>query len=144
MEIIERLGEHSGIQDILMTCVDNLPASLKPSACYPQTEIQKCIIYQIRHSTRYMSYQDMHKVTADPEPIYKAATEEAALAELDRFEELGNGVSAGDPQTHLYDQYHRELSSPASQSHQRKEYFPSVALSGMQNNKFCTHLEYDV
>ncbi|GED28408.1 IS256 family transposase [Brevibacillus agri] len=77
-----------GVQDILITCVDNLTGfSQAISACYPNTEIQKCIIHQIRNSTRYVSYKDLKKVTADLKPIYKAATEEAALLELDRFEE---------------------------------------------------------
>jgi len=78
-----------GVQDILITCVDNLTGFTQAiSACYPQTEIQKCIIHQIRNSTRYVSYKDLKKVTADLKPIYKAATEDAALVELDRFEEV--------------------------------------------------------
>lgn len=78
-----------GVQDILIICVDNLNGfSEAISACYPKTEIQKCIIHQIRNSTRYVSYKDLKKVTADLKPIYKAATEEGALLELDRFEEV--------------------------------------------------------
>ncbi|NBD25541.1 IS256 family transposase [Paenibacillus glycinis] len=77
-----------GVQDILITCVDNLKGFTEAiSACYSKTEIQKCIIHQIRNSTRYVSYKDLKKVTADLKPIYKAATEELALLELDRFEE---------------------------------------------------------
>ncbi|MBN2981046.1 MULTISPECIES: IS256 family transposase [Cohnella] len=80
--------KNRGVQDILITCVDNLTGfSQAISACYPKTEIQKCIIHQIRNSTRYVSYKDLKKVTADLKPIYKAATEEMALLELDRFEE---------------------------------------------------------
>lgn len=80
--------KNRGVQDILITCVDNLTGfSQAITACYPQTEIQKCIIHQIRNSTRYVSYKDLKKVTADLKPIYKATTEEAALVELDRFEE---------------------------------------------------------
>ncbi|MED4600923.1 IS256 family transposase [Paenibacillus validus] len=80
--------KNRGVQDILIACVDNLTGFTQAiSACYPQTEIQKCIIHQIRNSTRYVSYKDLKKVTADLKPIYKAATEEAALLELDRFEE---------------------------------------------------------
>lgn len=80
--------KNRGVQDILITCVDNLTGfSQAISASYPATEIQKCIIHQIRNSTRYVSYKDLKKVTADLKPIYKAATEEAALVELDRFEE---------------------------------------------------------
>jgi putative transposase len=78
-----------GVQDILIICVDNLSGfSEAITACYPKTEIQKCMIHQIRNSTRYVSYKDLKKVTADLKPIYKAATEEGALLELDRFEEV--------------------------------------------------------
>lgn len=81
--------KNRGVQDILITCVDNLSGfSEAISACYPKTEIQKCIIHQIRNSTRYVSYKDLKKVTADLKPIYKATTEDAALLELDRFEEV--------------------------------------------------------
>ncbi|WP_027093512.1 IS256 family transposase [Cohnella thermotolerans] len=80
--------KNRGVQDILITCVDNLTGfSQAITACYPKTEIQKCIIHQIRNSTRYVSYKDLKKVTVDLKPIYKAATEEMALVELDRFEE---------------------------------------------------------
>lgn len=69
--------------------MDNLSGfSQAITACYPKTEIQKCIIHQIRNSTRYVSYKDLKKVTADLKPIYKAVTEDAALVELDRFEEV--------------------------------------------------------
>jgi len=60
--------------------VDNLtgfPQAI--SACYPHTELQKCIIHQIRNSTHYVSYKDLKKVTADLKTTYKAVTEEAAL-----------------------------------------------------------------
>ena len=81
--------KNRGVQDILITCVDNLTGfSQAIAACYPETDIQKCIIHQLRNSIRYVSYKDVKKVTADLKPIYKAATEQAALVELDRFEEL--------------------------------------------------------
>ncbi|WP_025715638.1 IS256 family transposase [Paenibacillus sp. 1-18] len=81
--------KNRGVQDILIICVDNLSGfSQAIAACYPQTEIQKCIIHQIRSSTRYVSYKEIKKVTADLKPIYKAATEEGALLELDHFEEV--------------------------------------------------------
>lgn len=81
--------KNRGVQDILITCMDNLTGfSQVITACYPQTEIQKCIIHQIRNSTRYVSYKDLKNVTADLKLIHKAVTETAALAELDRFEEI--------------------------------------------------------
>jgi putative transposase len=53
----------------------------------PKTDIQNCIVHQIRNSVRYVSYKALKRVTADLKPIYKAATEEAALLGLERFEE---------------------------------------------------------
>jgi putative transposase len=79
--------KNRGVQDILLICVDNLTGfSQAIAACYPKTDIQKCIVHQIRNSVRYVSYKDLKRVTADLKPIYKAATEEAALLELDQFE----------------------------------------------------------
>lgn len=81
--------KNRGAQDILIICVDNLTGfSQAIVACYPKTEIQKCIIHQIRNSTRHVSYKDLKKVTSDLKPTYKATTEEGALLDLDRFEEV--------------------------------------------------------
>lgn len=50
--------KNRGVQDILITCVDNLTGFTQAiTACYPKTEIQKCIIHQIRNSTCYVSYK---------------------------------------------------------------------------------------
>lgn len=87
MNVLNEL-KNRGVQDILLVCVDNLTGfSQAISACYPKTDIQKCIVHQIRNSVRYVSYKDLKRVTADLKPIYKAPTEEAALQELERFEE---------------------------------------------------------
>jgi transposase-like protein len=55
------------------------------STCYPNTKIPKCILYQIRNSTRYVSYKDLKKVTANLKPIYKAVTEDLARPFLKCF-----------------------------------------------------------
>lgn len=69
--------------------VDNLTGfSEAITACFPKTVIQKCIIHQIRNSIKYVSYKDIKKITASLKPIYKAATEEAALLELEQFEQV--------------------------------------------------------
>lgn len=81
--------KNRGVEDILITCVDNLKGfSEAITACYPQTDIQKCVVHQIRNSLKYVSYKDYKAVTAALKPIYKASTEEAGRAELDRFEEV--------------------------------------------------------
>lgn len=79
--------KNRGVEDILICCVDNLTGfSEAILACFPQTEIQKCIVHQIRNSIRYVSYQDMKKLLAGLKPIYTAPSEDAALAALDDFE----------------------------------------------------------
>lgn len=79
--------KNRGVQDVLIMSVDNLRGFTEAiSACYPKTEIQKCVIHQIRNSIKYVSYKDLKRVTAELKPIYKAPTEQAALEELDQFE----------------------------------------------------------
>lgn len=79
--------KNRGIEDILICCVDNLTGfSEAIAACFPQTEIQKCIVHQIRNSVRYVSYKDTKKLLGDLKPVYTAPSEDAALAELEKFE----------------------------------------------------------
>lgn len=76
-----------GVQDILIVSVDGLTGfSEAISAAFPKTEVQRCIIHQIRSSTRYVSYKDVKAFTGALKPIYKAPTEEAALVALDELE----------------------------------------------------------
>ena len=75
-----------GVNDILLVSVDGLTGfSEAIAAAYPRTEIQRCIIHQIRSSTRYVSYKDVKAFTAALKPIYKAPTEELALEALDEL-----------------------------------------------------------
>ncbi len=79
--------KNRGVEDILICCVDNLTGfSEAILACFPQTEIQKCIVHQIRNSIRYVSYKDTKKLLAGLKPVYTAPSEEAALAALEEFE----------------------------------------------------------
>ena len=49
------------------------------SAVYPKTEVQQCIIHQIRNSTKYVSYKDIKALMADLNKVYAAVDEETAL-----------------------------------------------------------------
>ena len=81
--------KNRGVEDILICCVDNLSGfSEAIIACFPQTEIQKCVVHQIRNSIRYVSYKDTKKLLVNLKPVYKAPSEEAALAALDDFEKI--------------------------------------------------------
>lgn len=77
-----------GLEDILIVSIDNLPGFTQAiEVVYPKAEIQKCIIHQIRSSTKYVSYKDLKELMRDLKTVYKAPTEEMALSNLDEFEE---------------------------------------------------------
>ncbi|MCR4718310.1 MAG: IS256 family transposase, partial [Firmicutes bacterium] len=79
--------KNRGVSDILIESVDGLSGFVDAiHAAFPKTEVQRCIIHQIRSSCRYVSYKDIKQFTADLKPVYKAPTEEIALAALDEFE----------------------------------------------------------
>jgi putative transposase len=77
-----------GVEDVLIACVDGLagfPDAI--DAVFPQAWVQTCIVHQIRSSMRYVSYSDRRTVAAALKPIYRAANADAALIELERFDE---------------------------------------------------------
>ncbi|WP_221892802.1 MULTISPECIES: IS256 family transposase [Cetobacterium] len=77
-----------GVEDILIACVDGLIGFANAiEAVYPQTQIQQCIIHQIRSSTQFVSYKDIKALIADLKLVYKATTEESALLNLELFDE---------------------------------------------------------
>ena len=75
-----------GVEDILIACTDNLTGfSQAIEAVFPKTDIQNCIIHQLRNSSKYVSYKDIKALMADLKKVYTAADEEAALDALDSF-----------------------------------------------------------
>ena len=80
--------KNRGLQDILIACVDGLtgfPAAIE--VVYPKTEIQQCIIHQIRNTTRFVSYKDIKALMSDLKKVYAAIDEQTALSELENFDE---------------------------------------------------------
>ena len=77
-----------GVEDILIACTDNLTGfSAAIEAVFPQTDIQNCIIHQLRNSSKYVSYKDLKALMADLKEVYAAVDEPSALAALERFSE---------------------------------------------------------
>jgi putative transposase len=77
-----------GIQDILIASVDGLkgfPEAIK--AIFPKTEVQLCIVHQIRNSIRYVASKNQKEFMKDLKLVYRAISKEAAEVELDRLEE---------------------------------------------------------
>ena len=75
-----------GVDDILIACTDNLTGfSQAIEAVFPQTDIQNCIIHQLRNSSKYVSYKDLKALMADLKKVYTAVDEESAMSALDDF-----------------------------------------------------------
>jgi len=76
-----------GVKDILIACVDGLkgfPEAIE--SIYPNTEIQHCIIHQLRNSLKYVASKNQKAFMADLKCVYKAATLNAAETALDELE----------------------------------------------------------
>jgi transposase-like protein len=80
--------KNRGVDDILIACVDGLTGFTEAiEAVYPKTEIQKCIIHQIRNSTKFVSHKDIKTLMADLKAVYSAPDEQSALFALDMFDQ---------------------------------------------------------
>jgi putative transposase len=77
-----------GVQDILIASMDGL-TGFKDAilAVFPKTEIQRCIIHQIRNSLKYISWKDRKPFVADLKAVYQAPTREAAEGNLRKLRE---------------------------------------------------------
>ena len=80
-----------GVEDIFIACTDNLNGFFDAiAAVYPKTDIQNCIIHQMRNSSKYVSYKDLKALMADLKAVYAAPDEASALAALELFS--ANGI----------------------------------------------------
>ena len=77
-----------GVLDVYLFCTDGLCGMMQAiQAVYPQSRLQRCIVHQIRSSTRFVSWKDIKKVVADLKKIYTAVTLEEAENALLQFGE---------------------------------------------------------
>jgi putative transposase len=72
-----------GVQDIFIACIDGLTGFKDAiQAVFPRTQIQRCLIHQVRQSLTYVSWKDRKAFTSDLKTIYQAPTREAAEMKL--------------------------------------------------------------
>ena len=79
--------KNRGVEDIFIACVDGLkgfPEAI--NSVFPKTEIQLCIIHQIRNTLKYIASKDQKQFIKELKEVYKAPTEEAALLNLEQLE----------------------------------------------------------
>ncbi len=90
--------QNRGIKDILIACIDNLNGFWQAvGTVFLQTEIQICVVHQIRNSLKYVSSKDQKAFMNDPQPVFQAETLELAgtalrSAERKVEQEVRNGA----------------------------------------------------
>ena len=80
--------QNRGIEDILIASVDGLtgfPEAIQ--TIFPDTEVQLCIVHQIRNSIRYVGSKHQKAFLSDLKRVYKALNKEAAESALDELEQ---------------------------------------------------------
>lgn len=80
--------KNRGVQDILIACKDGLTGfSEAISTVFPKTEIQLCVIHQLRNCFKYVSYKERKEIIKDLKNIYQALTIEEAELAFEMFKE---------------------------------------------------------
>ena len=80
--------QNRGVVDIFLACVDGLNGfSEAIAAVFPQTQVQRCVIHQIRSSLKYVSWKDRKAFVADLKRVYRAATRDEAEANLTQLDQ---------------------------------------------------------
>jgi transposase-like protein len=79
--------QQRGVEDILIACIDNLKGFAEAiSTIYPQTEVQTCVVHQIRNSLKYVASKDQRAFMADLKPVYQAVSKDEAEFQLQELE----------------------------------------------------------
>ena len=80
-----------GVKDILIACIDNLKGFAEAiSTVFVQTEVQSCIVHQIRNSLKYVVSKDQKIFMADLKPVYQAVNKSEAEEKLEALSEKWN------------------------------------------------------
>ncbi|AYD47016.1 IS256 family transposase [Arachidicoccus soli] len=78
--------QHRGVEDILIACIDNLKGFAEAiRTVFPQTEVQSCIVHQIRNSLKYIASKDQKEFIKDLKPVYQALNKAEAEDNLSKL-----------------------------------------------------------
>src|SRR5690606_1557774 len=73
--------------DILIACIDGLKGFPEAIASiFPKTQIQLCVVHQIRNSLKYIAHKDKKAFMVDLKPVYTASTKEEGHRQLELLE----------------------------------------------------------
>jgi transposase-like protein len=85
-QVLEDL-KRRGVEDILIACIDNLKGFADAiEMVFPKSQVQLCVIHQIRNSLMYVSWKDRRALMADLRTVYQAADKQTAEENLEQFE----------------------------------------------------------
>jgi putative transposase len=80
--------QNRGLKDILIACIDNLKGfSEAIVSIYPQTEVQSCIVHQIRNSIKYVASKNQKEFINDLKQVYQAVSKDIAEEQLNALDE---------------------------------------------------------
>lgn len=78
--------QHRGVKDILISCIDNLKGFTEAiNSIYPKTEVQTCVVHQIRNSLKYVASKNQKEFMADLKLVYRASSKEVAEEKLEEL-----------------------------------------------------------
>lgn len=78
--------QNRGVEDIFIASIDNLQGFAEAiETIFPQTEVQLCVVHQIRNSQKYLSYKDVKPFMKDLQGVYRATTKEQAERSLEQL-----------------------------------------------------------
>ena len=110
--------QNRGIEDIFIASIDNLQGFAEAiETIFPQTEVQLCVVHQIRNSQKYLSYKDVKPFMKDLQGVYRATTKEQAERSLDqlaanwgqRYPKVIESWRKNWPRLSNYFQYNKEI-----------------------------------
>ena len=80
--------KNRGVKDVLVICADGLSGMKEAvNTAFPQTELQRCIVHQVRNTLKYVGAKNKKEFSNDLKTIYHAPSEDAALEQLERVTE---------------------------------------------------------
>ena len=83
--------KNRGVEEILIACIDGLKGFPEAIATvFPLTQIQTCVVHQIRNSLRYVAEKDKKEFVADLKPVYQAVSKESGFENLLKLDEKWN------------------------------------------------------
>ena len=87
LQVLTQLHQR-GVQDILISCIDNLKGFAEAiETIFPQTEVQLCVVHQIRNSLKYVGSKHQKEFMRDLKPVYQAPEESVARVRLEALKE---------------------------------------------------------